>query len=149
MKKNFLRFANSTILKYYPSLNDDEMEVIDYGLESVYLTFTKLIVILALSFFLGITKQVLLILIFYNIIRFTAFGIHATKSSYCLLSSCIFLIGGVYICNYSINITLIIKVILCFICIISIYLYAPADTHKRPIVNIKKRKRIHGVYKIK
>ena len=139
MKKKFLLFADNTIKKKYPSISNDEIEIINYGLESVYLTITKLLIILLLSVILGITDKVLLILIFYNIIRITAFGLHASKSIYCLISSCLFLIGGVFICEF-INISFPLKVIMSFVCIICIYLYAPADTHKRPLINKKKRK---------
>ena len=138
LKKKFLIFADNTIKKNYPTISDDDIEVINYGLESVYLTVTKLIVILTISIFLGIADKMFLILIFYNIIRTTAFGMHASKSLYCLISSCLFLIGGVYICEL-IKIRFILKVVLSFICIICVYLYAPADTYKRPLVNKKKR----------
>lgn len=139
MKKKFLEFANSLIIKYNPTISDEDIEIIDYGLEGVYLTFTKLFIILIISIILGITKEMLLILVFYNIIRFSAFGIHASKSIYCLTSSILFLIGGVYVCRFF-SLSLILKFFISFICIICIYLYAPADTHKRPIINRKKRK---------
>ena len=42
--------------------------------------------------------------------------------------------------NY-INFTFTTKAIICLICLICIFKYAPADTHKRPIINAKKRKR--------
>ena len=138
MKKKFLNFADNTIRKNYPTISDDDIEVINYGLESVYLTVTKFIVILFISYILGIIGKMFLILIFYNIIRTTAFGIHASKSLYCLISSCLFLIGGVYVCEL-LKIDFLLKVVMCFICIICVYLYAPADTHKRPLVNKKKR----------
>lgn len=143
MRKKIISFCKETISKVYPSINNDEMEVIIYGLESIYLTVSKLIIILLLSLILSITKEVLILLIFYNIIRCTGFGLHASKSSYCLIFSISFLIGGVYICEY-IHIGLHIKTIICLICIISIYKYAPADTHKRPLINAKKR----TIYKI-
>ena len=139
MKKKFLNFSDNIIRKYNPSITDDDIDVIKYGLEGVYLTVTKLFIILLLSFILKITNKMLLILIFYNIIRFTAFGIHASKSIYCLLSSCLFLIGGVYFCEH-ICIGFQLKIFLCFVCIYSIYLFAPADTYKHPLVNEKKRK---------
>lgn len=138
MKKKFLSYSDKLILRYDPSITDEQMEIINYGLESVYLTFTKLIIIICLSFILGITYKILIILLFYNIIRITSFGLHASKSIYCLLASVLFLIGGVYLCDF-IHLNFFIKVILCFFCIICIYLYAPADTHKRPLVNKKKR----------
>lgn len=143
MKIKFLNFADFMIKKYNSDVTDDEIEIINYGLESIYLTFTKLFIILIISIILGITYKMLLILLFYNIIRFTAFGIHASKSIYCLLSSCLFLIGGVYLCEI-IHISLFVKAVLCFICLMCVYFYAPADTHKRPLVNRNKRK----IYKI-
>lgn len=139
MKNKFLNFADKTIINSNPTITEDELEIINYGLESLYLTISKLIIILIISFVLGITYKMLLLLILYNIIRFTAFGIHASKSIYCLLSSCLLFIGGVYLCEF-INISLLTKVIISFICILCIYKYAPADTHKRPLVNEKKRK---------
>lgn len=138
LKNKFLNFSDKIIIKNYPSITEDDIAIINYGLESVYLTITKLVIILFFSLLLGITSKMLLILIFYNVIRSTAFGLHASKSIYCLLSSCLFLIGGVYICE-SLQMIFLLKVILCFICIICIYRYAPADTHKRPLVNKKKR----------
>ena len=111
------------IKKYNSDVTDDEIEIINYGLESIYLTFTKLFIILIISIILGITYKMLLILLFYNIIRFTAFGIHASKSIYCLLSSCLFLIGGVYLCEI-IHISLFVYAVLCFICLMCVYFYA-------------------------
>lgn len=138
LKKKILSYSDKLILRYNPSITDEQVEIINYGLESIYLTFTKLIIIICLSFILGITYKILIILLFYNIIRITSFGLHASKSIYCLLASVLFLIGGVYLCDF-IHLNFFIKVILCFFCIICIYLYAPADTHKRPLVNKKKR----------
>lgn len=143
MKNSFLKFAVNTIIKKNPAISQDEIDIIKYGLESIYLTITKLIIILLLSLILGITKEFILLLIFYNIIRSTAFGMHASKSSSCLISSLIFLIGGVYLCEY-LKFSLITKAFICLICIICIYKYAPADTHKRPLINKRKRR----IYKI-
>jgi len=143
MKKWILSLAEKTIRENNPTISDDDIAIIKYGLESIYLTITKLIIILIAALILGITKEFLLLLVFYNIIRSTAFGMHASKSSYCLISSFTFLIGGVYLCEF-LKLNLIVKAIICFICIICIYKYAPADTHKRPLINKRKRQ----IYKI-
>ena len=82
----------------------------------------------------------ILLLLFYNIIRFSAFGLHAKKSSHCLIISLLFFIGGVYVCEY-VYFPLIVKSIICIICILLISKYAPADTEKRPLINKRKRKR--------
>lgn len=128
-------------IKKNNDFNEEKLEEIEYGLESIYLTISKLIIIFLLAYILGILKQVILLSIFYNIIRITAYGLHASKSIYCLIMSTIMFLGGVYICNY-IHIALTIKVIISLLCIYCIYKYAPADTHKRPLVNAKKRKKL-------
>lgn len=140
MKKKILNYCTKVIKKKYPKYDDEKMEVIMYGLESIYLTFTKVIIIFVLAIILNIWKEVLLLLLFYNLIRVSAFGMHAKKSIHCLIISLSLFIGGVYLCKYLV-IPFIIKVILTFICIIFIYKYAPADTEKRPIINKNLRRK--------
>ena len=118
-------------------ITDEELEVIEYGLDSLYLTITKIVVIVVLSIILKIFKETFL---FYNIIRLFAFGMHAKNSTECLITSTVTFIGGTYLGLY-LNISLIIKIILSVIALILIVIYAPADTHKRPLINAKKRKR--------
>lgn len=139
MKKKFLN-SSIELIKKNKNYNDEELEVIAYGLEGLYLTFTKMVVIFSISFILGILKEVILLLVTYNIIRSQAFGIHASKSIYCLISSIILFIGGTLLCKYLV-LPFGILIVCSIICNICLFLYAPADTYKRPLVNSKKRKR--------
>lgn len=138
MKKKLLNNIITNIKKNNKNIKEDELEVIEYGLESIYLTITKIIVILLLSIVLNIFKETLLTLLFYNIIRIFAFGLHGKNSTQCLITSIILFIGGAYLSIY-LNISLTIKIIICLISIILISIYAPADTEKRPLINKKKR----------
>ena len=154
MKKKILNHCMSIVKDKYPEYDGDKLEVINYGLESIYLTFTKIIIIFILAIILKIWKEVLLLLAFYNLIRVSAFGMHAKKSIHCLIISLTLFIGGVYLCRYLV-IPLILKVVLSIICIVLIAKYAPADTEKRPIINKKLRKKykiisviISGVFAI-
>ena len=140
MKKLFLNSTINFIKKNNSNITDIQLEEVEYGLESIYLTITKTIIIFSLAAILNIFNEVIILTVFYNIIRCTAFGLHATKSIYCLASSLIMFIGGVYICNY-INFNFYVKLILCIICLICIFKYAPADTYKRPIIKATKRKK--------
>lgn len=140
MKKKILNHCMSIVKNKYPEYDEDKLEVINYGLESIYLTFTKIIIIFILAIILKIWKEVLLLLAFYNLIRVSAFGMHAKKSIHCLIISLTLFIGGVYLCRYLV-IPFILKVILSIICIILIARYAPADTEKRPIINKKLRRK--------
>jgi len=137
MKEKIINFAMSTIKK---NLDYDETKLaeIKYGLESFYLTATKLIVIALIAILLGIIKEVVIFILIYNVIRTFSFGLHATKSWICLLSSSIIFILFPLICKYF-YINNIIKVILGIILILSFYKNAPADTKKRPIVSQKRR----------
>ncbi len=138
MKKRFLRYATNLIKKYNPQISAVKMKEIEYGLEGIYLTVTKLIVIIFVSISLGIIKEVILFLIFYNIIRLFAFGMHAATSSACMAMSLILFIGFPYI-SIILVIPGLLKVFINLFSIIVITLYAPADTHKRPLINVKKR----------
>lgn len=139
MKEKFLNSSMNLICEN-KKYSEDEIAMIKYGLEAIYLTVTKLIVIFAIASILGIIKETLLLLILFNIIRSQSFGLHASKSIYCLVSSITFFIGGAFFCKY-ITIPDYLMIPLALLCNIFLFLYAPADTHKRPLINKKKRKR--------
>ena len=137
MKNYVLDNAINIINKKY-NYDDIKIEKLRYGLEGIYLTITKAIVIFSIALILGIFKELLVFLLFFNILRFSAFGIHAKNSIVCLIySSLIFLMLPI-ISKYLI-INNLIKTILFIILILLISIYAPADTEKRPIVSNKRR----------
>ena len=137
MKKVVMNYAMN-LIRNNNNYDEEQLAVIRYGLEGLYLTITKLIIILSLAFILNILNEVIIFLIIYNIIRMSSFGLHATKSWICLLSSTIIFIGFPIICRY-LYLTNYFKVILGLILVLFIYKNAPADTHKRPIINQKRR----------
>ena len=139
MKKRFLNSSIELITKK-GKYSDEQVEIMIYGLETIYLTVTKMIVIFAVAFLLGIFYEMLLLLISYNIIRSKAFGIHASKSIYCLITSLIMFIGGTLICKYCV-LPFPIIIIISIICNFCLLIYAPADTEKRPLINKKKRQK--------
>ena len=138
MKKYVLNYCEKLIRNSHKNVTEDEIEVIMYGLEGLYLTISKLVIIFLLAWLFGIFKEMLLTLLFYNVVRVFAFGMHASKSWHCLLiSSSFFLIGPLL--GMLFNINLYIKIIGIVISLILIIIYAPADTEKRPLINPKKR----------
>ena len=52
MKKRLLNSIRIAIKKQYPSYSNDKMDEIMYGIEGIYLTITKTIVIFILAFIL-------------------------------------------------------------------------------------------------
>jgi len=138
VKKYILDSCINYIKKYYPNYNDDKLAEIKYGLESIYLSISKAIVLFALTILLGIFKEMIIILLLYNLLRAFAYGLHATKSWICLVSSLIIFIG-MPLLALNVVFPLFIKLIIISFCIISFFLYAPADTKKHPIIKRKKR----------
>lgn len=140
MKKRFLNSIRNSIKKQYPNYSNDKIDEIMYGVEGIYLTITKTIIIFALAFLFKIAKELLFLLIAFNFIRLFAFGMHANNSITCLIFSSLMFIGGAFICKYAtINKPLLYALYLFSLIIISIY--SPADTVKRPLIKKKKRVR--------
>lgn len=140
MKKRFLNSIRNSIKKQYPNYSNDKIDEIMYGVEGIYLTITKTIIIFALAFLFKIAKELLFLLIAFNFIRLFAFGMHANNSITCLIFSSLMFIGGAFICKYeTINKPVLYALYLFSLIIISIY--SPADTVKRPLIKKKKRVR--------
>lgn len=138
MKNKIINSCLSIVSKYNPNLSKKQMDTIKYGLEGLYLSITKLIIIFIISIFLGISKEFIILIIIFNGIRLFGFGVHAKKSIDCLISSSIFFIIFPIICKY-ITIPMIYKLIISIPLIILISIFAPADTEKRPLKNKRKR----------
>ena len=139
MKQYIMNHAMHVVKNNYPDYNQDKLDEIRYGLEGIYLSITKTIVILLATLLLGIFKEAVIVLLFFNFLRMFAFGLHAKESWQCWISSSIIFIGIPYICIYC-DFNNIIHYILLGISILTYIIYAPSDTVKRPL--IKKHRRI-------
>lgn len=140
MKQKLLSYIKKLIKKQYSTYSNEKIDEIMYGIESLYISITKTIIIFIIAYFVGIAKEVFFLLISFNIIRFFAFGLHASKSSICLIFSSTLFISNAFICKYVMLSSFHIY-LLYLIAIIMLLLFAPADTKKRPLINAKKRKK--------
>ena len=139
--KNFIINSSMELLKKnFSDYSDEKLDELRYGLEGFYMLVTKLVVIFGLAFILGIFKEAIILLFLYNLLRVSGFGLHASKSWMCWISSSIVFIGCPYLC-INLEIPLYILVLISIVCWINFLLYAPADTKNRPLINEKKRKR--------
>ena len=141
--KDLLVNSIMTNITKYNNYNESKLKIIKYGLETLYLQITKLVVIFAIAIILGYIGTLLKLMAFYTIMRFFAFGVHAKKSLDCWIGSLIIFTLIPYLCE-TIIIPIKLKVIICFFCILLLVIYAPADTEKRPLIH--KNKRI--IYKV-
>lgn len=138
IKKIIISNSMKTIRDYYPDYDNEQLEKIQYGLEAIYLSITKVIAIIFLSIVLKIFKETIIILLLFNALRMTAFGIHANKSWVCWITSIPTFIGIPLICKYF-TFPLYVLILLSSVSLINFILFAPADTVKRPLIRKKKR----------
>ena len=143
MKEVFINNSMNLIHKYYPDYSEERLAELKYGLLGLYLMITKSIIIFGIALYLGIFKELLIFTVIYNILRAPSFGIHASKSWICLVSSATIFILSTYL-SVNIVIPINIKIIFGIIGIILIHKNSPADTAKRPIVSPKRRR----IYKL-
>lgn len=142
MKQKVLGYCLNTIRENRTDIDEIKLDEIRYGLEAIYITITKTVVIFSLALIFNIFREMLLLLIFFNILRTTGFGLHASKGWICLLSSSLIFIFLPFFSKL-ITIPIYIKSLLLIIAVVLIYFYTPADTVKRPIIN-KKRRQIYN-----
>lgn len=138
MKDFMLTKCLEIVKDSYPEYDDDILDEIHYGLEALYLSITKLVVIFSLSYLLGIFQETFYLFLFFNILRLSGFGLHATKSWMCWISSGIVFLVVPYLCS-AITLSQTLLITLSLICEINLLLFAPADTEKRPLIHKKKR----------
>lgn len=126
------------IVGRYNKYDEIKLAEIKYGLEALYLQISKLVIIAIIACLLNIFKELVILLLIYNIIRATSFGLHATKSWICLVSSTLIFIGSTLLAQYLV-VPIHIKSIINAVVICFIFKNAPADTKKKPIINPKRR----------
>jgi len=121
--------------------DNDTLDRVKYGLELIYISITKMIVILIVSIIFGLLKETLLVILFSNGLRTFAYGIHAKKSWHCHVSSILVFIFLPFMFK-NIEFSIIQKTLISIFCFIGYALFAPADTHKRPLINKNHRKKL-------
>lgn len=117
---------------------EEEVAIMRYALEGIYLTFTKILVITLIAALLGLFKEYIWFVLLYTPIRSVSFGWHANTTKECWVVSILAFILIPYTFSI-ITINRITKIILLTFSIFIFALYSLADTKKRPIVNKKRR----------
>ncbi len=139
MNKKFADFVISNIKKKQVLSERDE-RICRYTLEGLFSFFTKIIVIIVISIFLGTIFETLLLFLLYGFLRSVGFGIHASKDIYCWISSIIIYVITPFAVKF-----LVIPTETYYICFIIfsilLVIYSPADTPKRPLIRSEKRAR--------
>ena len=140
IKKRFLNNVMKLIMDKNPNYDQNTLLEIKYGLELIYISITKMFIICILAYILGILKEMLIIVISYNLLRPTAFGVHANKGWQCLIVTSFMFLIFPFLSKY-LMLSIIIKILILLICFVLIILYAPADTPKHPLIHKERRKK--------
>lgn len=119
-------------------VENTKIQEIRYGIETLYITITKTIVIFLISYLLGNLKELFLLTMFYGSLRLFGFGLHAKNSFQCwLISLSTFSVLPYFI--KIINLPDFAKFMFLILTTVYIFIYSPADTEKRPLVKRKQR----------
>lgn len=124
----------SYIKSRLPAKTEEELEIIRYGIEVIFMNFTKIPIILGIGYLLGVFSYTLYTLIIFVLIRRFAGGIHARKSFNCLLAMLGVIFGAIYL-SLNFRMSIIMKVIIFFVTICIYFRYAPADTEEKPYID--------------
>lgn len=137
MKEKFINLSINFISKYQ-ECDDLKLKRLKYGLEGIYSLIVKISVVILISIITKTLTETLLFILFYAGIRTFSFGWHAKSNIACWITT--LLIYNV-ILYFIINIDypIYIGYIILGISLISILLWAPADTPKRPLIRKKQR----------
>lgn len=140
-------FLTNKIRKEMPEIDDQEAEVINYGLQNIVGEIPKVFIMLGIAYILGIFPLALFTFIVLLPYRGASGGIHLKTHIGCIFFTTLFYCVIPFVSQYFI-LEGIIKYIVggcVFIFgIIMITLYAPADTEDVPILsmNVRKKKQI-------
>ncbi len=136
------KFVDSSIkfINKYQEIDDLKLKKLNYGLQGIYSLIVKLSVVIIIAIITKTINQTLLFLLFYSGIRTYSFGWHAKTNIGCWISSItVYNIIPLLIKNY--NIPSNIGYIILGITLISMILWSPADTPKRPLIRKEHRRK--------
>jgi len=120
---------------------DQQIEVYAYGLEIILGSFTKLISLLILSYFLGISWPMLFVLLSFIPMRLFGGGVHLSTYLRCLVLGVLMLLilARLSLVNVTDNFLLFFLLFVTLVTAQTVYRWVPAGTEKKTIVNPKLR----------
>lgn len=137
MKEKFVESSINFISKY-EKCDDLKLKKLRYGLQGIYSLIVKLTVVIIISIITNTIKETLLFLLFYAGIRTFSYGMHAKSNIGCWITTItIYNVIPLIIRNYNMPNTF--SYIVLGISLISMLLWAPADTPKKPLIRKKQR----------
>lgn len=134
------KFVNSSInfISKYQECDDLKLKRLKYGLEGIYSLIVKISAVILISIFTKTLLETLLFILFYAGIRTFSFGWHANSNIACWITT-ILIYNVILYFIINVNYPNYIGYIILGISLVSMLLWAPADTPKRPLIRKKQR----------
>lgn len=132
----FIRFIQNNSEK-----TDEEIQIIQYGIEIMLLNVFKIMLLFFTAFILGVLNYTFVAFISFGLLRTFACGVHASTSTRCILINYLIFLGNVYLSS-SFLLSKNLVIILFILVLIIVVVYAPADTEERPLVSRKLRTKL-------
>jgi len=137
VKKKFIE-SSILLIKNNKEVGELAEKKLRYGLEAFYNLATKTIVLILFSILFGTFYEFFLLTLIYSTLRLYGFGIHMKTSLQCWFTTMPIYIVGCILIKYTVFPD-IVHVIVWIFGFLSFLLFAPADTHARPLIHKKKR----------
>lgn len=145
MIDKFCRYLTSKIRKQMPEVDDEQAEIILYGIQLIVGEIPKIFLMFGIGIILGLWWQTLLAFFLILPYKVCSGGFHLKTHLGCFLCTNIVYCGNAYIStiwNFPNEITKYITILAIWIFgIIMVSIYAPADTENLPILTKKERRR--------
>ena len=139
MKEKFINSSINLVCRYQ-ECDDLKLKRLRYGLEGMYSLIVKLSVVIIISIITNTIRETLLFLLFYAGIRTFSYGMHAKSNIACWITT-ITIYNIIPILLSSISVPRYIGYIILGIALISMILWAPADTPNKPLIRKKQRQK--------
>lgn len=143
MIEKICKYLTEKIQKSNPDINDERAEAITYGLELIIGEIPKLMLLVVLAFILKIGWLVIFAYLTMLPYKTVAGGFHLKTHLGCTLGTMIIYFGNVLISKtivFEPTAKYILAGLILILSIITITIYAPADTINLPILRKKERK---------
>ncbi len=144
MLEKVCAFLTKQVRKDMPEVDDEEAEVINYGLQNIIGEIPKIILVFLIAYLCGILKWTLFTFLAVFIYKGASGGIHLKTHLGCIIFTTAFYCLIPIISRYFELIGVVKYIIILFVWIcgmIIIKIYAPADTESVPILETKVRRK--------
>lgn len=143
MVDKICNYLTNKIKNKMPEVDEERLEIINYGLHIVIGEIPKTFIFIALAAILGILKEFFITILVIFPYRASSGGFHLKTHMGCILMSSLYYCGISYISQFQLfrnDVKYILIPLVWIFGMIMCRLYAPADTENVPILRKKERK---------